>query len=89
MFLHLMSASMLGSDLSSVKVVQNQRKKDTEDLNRISSDTCRTVSYSRKAWALHHFYMGSNSSPSLSMPLWHDQQNNTVVENQSIFNLNQ
>ena len=84
-----MSVFMLGGDLSNVKMAQNQRKKDTEDPIRISSDTRRTVSYSRKAWALHHFYMGSNSSPSLSMPLWHDQQNNTVVKNQSIFNLNQ
>ena len=52
-------------------MAENQRKK--EDLIGISPDTCRTVSYSRKAWALYHAYMGSISSPSLSVPLWHDQ----------------
>ena len=82
-----MSVFMLGGDLSNVKMAQNQRKKDTEDPIRISSDTRRTVSYSRKAWAVNHSYVGSNSSPSLSVPLWHDQQNYTVTESQSIFNL--
>ena len=45
------------------------------------------MSYIRKAWAVNHSYMSSNSSPSLSVPLWHDQQNYTVTESQSIFNL--
>lgn len=71
-------------------VAQNESKKNIENPNPNQNHSRYTQGrlLQQKTWALHHIYVGSNSSPSLTVPLCHDKQNYTIADNQSIFNLN-